>query len=114
MNTSTLNFTIVSSPKTKFSDAQILLQEWTGKKFSRNEADSVWAKIANHKWNVSEKLGRDVGFRVATIDFIENFYRPETELNLAENSTAKELKIPAFLRHAVRFYFESKANSIQL
>ena len=114
MNTSTLNFTIVSSPKTKFSDAQILLQEWTGKKFSRNEADSIWAKIANHKWTVSEKLGRDIGFRVATIDFIENFYQPETGVKQAENSTGKEMKIPAFLRNAVRFYFESKGNSFQL
>ncbi len=112
MNTSTLNFTIVNSPKTKFSDAQILLQEFTGQKFSRNEADTIWTNVANHKWNMSEQLGRDIGFRVATLDFIENFYQPTTAVNQAEESAVTEFKIPQFIRKAVRFYFESRGSSI--
>jgi hypothetical protein len=108
MNTSALNFTIVSSPKTKFSDAQVLLREFTGKQFSRNEAESVWANIANHKWNMSEKLGRDVGLRVAAIDFIENIYQP----NQGVKTLKREIKIPSFLRKIVRFYFETKGQAI--
>jgi hypothetical protein len=114
MNISTLNFTIVNSPQTKFSDAQVLLQEFTGKQFLRNEAESVWSAILNHKWNMSEKLGRDVGFRVATLDFIDNFYQPNQSIIPTPNLSKREIKIPQLLRNAVRFYFESKGNSFNL
>ncbi len=39
------------------------------------DADIVaqsWPEIERHKWVLSEKLGRDVGARVATLDFFEN------------------------------------------
>ena len=105
MNTSTLNFTIISSAKTKFSDAQVLLQEFTGKKFSRNDA-------VTHKWNMSESLRRDVGFRVATIDFFENFYQPNKGVIQTEKLSKRTIRTPQFLRNAIRFYFESKGNLI--
>ena len=112
MNTSTLNFTIISSAKTKFSDAQVLLQEFTGKKFSRNDAESVWANVVTHKWNMSESLRRDVGFRVATIDFFENFYQPNKGVIQTEKLSKRTIRTPQFLRNAIRFYFESKGNLI--
>ena len=112
MNTSILNFSIVNSPKTKFSDAQVLLQEFTGNQFSRNEAEIIWANIINHKWNISEELGRDIGFRVAAIDFIENFHQPNQEVKKAEKSAKTEIKMPLFLRNVIRFYFESKGTFI--
>lgn len=107
MNTSILKLSIVSSPKTKYSDAQVLLEEFTGKKFSRNEAESVWTNIANHKWNMSEKLGRDVGFKVATIDFIENYYQPKS----VEKSGKS--KVIHTLKNFIRQYFEAKENITQ-
>ena len=112
MNTSILNFTIVGSPATKFSDAQVLLQEFTGKQFSRNDAEAVWTQVIKHKWNMSERLGRDVGFRVAAVDFIENFYQFSKEVKQTEKLPQREIKMPKFLRRAVRFYFESKGTSI--
>ena len=30
------------------------------------------ARILEHKWLMSERMGRDVGMRVATIDYLEN------------------------------------------
>lgn len=111
MNISTLNLTVINSPRTKYSDAQVLLQEFTGTEFARGEADSIWADVLNHKWKISEKLQRDVGFRVATIDFIENFYQPGQEIKQMKKITT-EIKIPLFLSQAIRFYFESKGNSI--
>lgn len=109
MNSSILNFTIVNSPKTKFSDAQVLLHEFTGKEFSRNDAETIWANIVNHKWNMSEKLHRDIGFKVAAIDFIENFYQPKMEIKQTKISTERKMKFSAFLQKVVRSYFESKA-----
>lgn len=113
MNTSILNFFIVSSPKTKFSDEQVLLREFTGKDFSRKEAESLWANIENHKWNISKQLRRDVGFRVAAIDFIENFYQPRKLNKKTENSAVYEIKTPIFIRKAIRFYFEMKSRTMQ-
>ncbi len=46
--------------------------ELTGAKFEPDIAADLWSKILKHKWFLSEKVGRDVGYRVASIDFIEN------------------------------------------
>ena len=35
-------------------------------------ATDLWSKILHHKWVLSEKIGRDVGIKIACIDFIEN------------------------------------------
>ena len=36
---------------------------------------SAWKKIQDHKWYLSERLGRDVGFFVAASDYFLNFYK---------------------------------------
>ena len=46
--------------------------ELSGAKFEPEIAADLWSKILKHKWLLSEKLGRDVGFRIACIDFLEN------------------------------------------
>ena len=46
--------------------------EVSGTKFEADIAANLWPKILQHKWLMSEKLGRDVGLRTACIDFMEN------------------------------------------
>jgi len=46
--------------------------EISGTKFDSDIAADLWSKILQHKWLMSEKLGRDVGVRIACIDFLEN------------------------------------------
>ena len=46
--------------------------EKSGAKLDPDIAADLWPKILKHKWLLSEKLGRDVGFRIACIDFLEN------------------------------------------
>lgn len=53
-----------------------LLRIYTDRRISEGEANDLLRKVADHKWFVSEKLNRDVGFHVAAIDYVENFYRP--------------------------------------
>lgn len=48
------------------------IYEMTGAKFEAETASDLWAKILQHKWFLSEKLGRDVGCRTACVDFLEN------------------------------------------
>ena len=46
--------------------------EISGARFEAATAADLWRKILHHKWLMSEKLGRDIGFRTACIDFLEN------------------------------------------
>ncbi len=46
--------------------------EVSGTKLDPHIAADLWPKILQHKWLLSEKLGRDVGLRTACIDFLEN------------------------------------------
>jgi SpoVK/Ycf46/Vps4 family AAA+-type ATPase len=53
--------------------------ELAGAKFEHDIAIELWTKILQHKWLLSEKLGRDVGFRIACIDFLENMEQAADE-----------------------------------
>jgi len=46
--------------------------ECTGQNIEPEIAGGLWSKILRHKWFLSEKLGRDVGTKVACLDFMEN------------------------------------------
>ena len=63
----------------KLVEAEDLFQALSGTGLSHKQLNEVLPYIQNHKWYVSERLGRDVGLRVAAVDFIENFYRPAEE-----------------------------------
>lgn len=112
MSTSILNFTLTKSPETKYSDAQIFLQEFTGNSFSRTDAEDIWSKVIDHKWTVSENLKRDVGLRVAAVDFVENFYapqhRPEMDIQNADFFTRASINT----KKIVRSFFEAMGQSI--
>ena len=57
----------------------IKIFEISGAKFDPDIAAGLWPRILQHKWLMSEKLGRDVGLRVACIDFIENMEQASEE-----------------------------------
>jgi hypothetical protein len=56
------------------------LREWAGVKLSASEVHAEWPRVLEHKWFVSERLGRDVGLRVAAVDYFENVRRPRPSL----------------------------------
>ncbi|MHB8110963.1 MAG: ATP-binding protein [Syntrophorhabdaceae bacterium] len=53
--------------------------EISGVKLEADIAHDVWPRILLHKWLMSEKLGRDVGLRIACIDFLENIDQADEE-----------------------------------
>lgn len=67
------DYTIRRVLEAKKSPEQILIQKYTGSLVSNDEAAPLWERILDHKWYISEVLGRDVGLKVATIDYVENF-----------------------------------------
>lgn len=52
-----------------YSDLLIAL---THKRFQTEEAKRLWFEVLDHKYYMSEKLGRNVGIRVAVLDFLHN------------------------------------------
>ncbi|MBK8316486.1 MAG: DUF4032 domain-containing protein [Acidobacteria bacterium] len=56
----------------KSSDERALIRAVAGIKLAPSDATRVWPRILDHKWYLSERLGRDVGPRVAIIDYLEN------------------------------------------
>jgi hypothetical protein len=54
--------------------AQQRIKRLSGRTLSASEASAVWPRILEHKWYISERLGRDTGLRVAAIDYLENIY----------------------------------------
>lgn len=112
MSTSILNFTLAKSPETKYSDAQIFLQEFTGNSFSRTDAENIWSKVIDHKWNVSENLKRDVGLRVAAVDFVENFYAPIYRTEMHTQNAGLFSRASKNAKKIVRSFFEAMGQSI--
>lgn len=46
--------------------------EYSGRKVDTHDAQNLWQNILQHKWVLSEKLGRNVGTKVSCLDFMEN------------------------------------------
>jgi diguanylate cyclase (GGDEF)-like protein len=49
-----------------------LLMALIHRRFSAEEAKTLWLEIVEHKYFMSQKMGRNVGIRVATLDFLHN------------------------------------------
>ncbi|RPI51941.1 MAG: AAA family ATPase [Deltaproteobacteria bacterium] len=69
-----------SSPK----DYVALIYEFSGQKVEPKTAEDLWPKVMQHKWVLSEKLGRDVGMKVACLDFMENIEPMHRDLHDAQ------------------------------
>jgi hypothetical protein len=53
------------------------------------EAREVWPQVLEHKWYLSELHGRDVGLRVAALDYFKNVRR------IAKRDELREMPPPA-------------------
>ncbi len=66
--------------------------DYSGRRIESELATDAWLKILEHKWYLSEKLGRDVGVKVACLDFIENNdLAPDPSMNEDRVHILKEL-----------------------
>ncbi len=89
-----------------------LLRIYTGYDLPESEAKRLFDKISDHKWFVSERLRRDVGFHVAAIDYVEHFYEPYARAE-TEGKIIKLLKnVSSRTAMAARRYFETKGQTL--
>lgn len=75
------------------SSEQIFLRKYANITLSKKDAKEIWERILDHKWYVSERLGRDVGFRVASIDYIENIKPQQTVKTNKSNIRQRFIKV---------------------
>ena len=67
------------------------LKRLAGVRLSAGEASAAWPRILEHKWYLSERLGRDVGMRVAAVDFFQNIEPPRVRVRLRHDSLPPRL-----------------------
>ncbi len=71
-----LDYVIEKAQVEGVCEEQKVLKELAGVKLRPAEARAEWPRVLEHKWLVSERLGRDVGLRVAALDYFENARLP--------------------------------------
>ena len=73
------------------------LKELAGVKLSASEARDAWPRVLEHKWYLGERLGRDVGLRVAAVDYFENIRRPRARTSLRAGSGGLPPRLPMMM-----------------
>ena len=91
------------------TDEQLFLKKYLNRDFPRREARYLWERIVDHKRLVSERLRRDVGFRVAALDYVENFYDPETVSGSRRGRAGLFGKVFRPVHSSLRSYFVWKS-----
>ena len=73
------------------------LRKLAGVKLSAEEASAVWPRLLEHKWYLGERLGRDVGLRVAAADYFENIEPPRPRAPRRRHSGAHPPRLPMMM-----------------
>jgi hypothetical protein len=73
------------------------LRKLTGVKLSTSEARALWPRVLEHKWFLGERLGRDVGLRVAAVDYLENIHPPRPRPSLRASSGGLPPRLPMMM-----------------
>jgi hypothetical protein len=91
------------------SEEQVFLKKYLNADYPKKEAKYLWERIADHKWLVSERLRRDIGFRVAAVDYVENFYAPDLVFGNKNKKSGVFGKFIRPLNSTLKSYFVSKS-----
>lgn len=102
-----LDYVVEEIKKNEPSKEQIILRKLTGENFTKKEAECIWERVVDHKWYIGERLKRDVGERVAAVDYIENFYEPNKMSK--NNQSGVFRRIMNSFANVSRAYFVSKS-----
>lgn len=104
-----LDYVVDEIRKNEPSVEQKNLKAYIGAEYSKEEANYIWARVIDHKWYVGERLKRDVGLRVAAVDYIENFY----DANIFRRKNQKGIRqFFVSLNRFLRNYFASKSKTV--
>jgi len=104
-----LDYVVDEVLKSMPTEEQVFLRKYLNEDFPKKEAKYLWERIVDHKWYVSERLKRDIGFRVAAVDYLENFYEPNAVFGSQNKQSGVFGKIFRPINSTLRSYFVSKS-----
>lgn len=67
----------------------MILMSLTHKKYKEGEARHLWVSIIKHRQSLNERLGRDVGISVASLDYLTNIKGYLEEPKIIEDQKSK-------------------------
>ena len=102
MPTPSLSYLIVEAVRRYSSGRRRAVRKLTGLKLSEREARAAWPRLLEHKWYLSERLGRDVGLRVAAIDYFDNIEPPSARAAYGADLGGLPPRLPMMLRFGER------------
>jgi len=102
-----LDYVIDKTIQPQLTGLQRTLNALAGVNLSVIEARQTLPCIQDHKWYVSEQLGRDIGWRVAAIDYFENIYQSRGEFS---RTTALKEKLSRWAKYLGGLYVTHEAS----
>jgi hypothetical protein len=84
-----LDYVIESTRGELACEEQKVLRKLAGVRLTPAEARAEWTRVLEHKWFVSERLGRDVGLRVAALDYFENVRLPRHKRTARKSQSSR-------------------------
>ena len=69
----------------------------TGIRFEENEAVNRWNDLLKHKYEISTKLGRNVGIKVSAIDYFYNITKELDDFTVVDNKNFVDTKIKTII-----------------
>lgn len=84
-------------------DQKRTLKRLAGVKLSTPDAENAWPRVLEHKWYLSERLGRDVGLRVAAVDYFENIEPPPPRVSYRSDQGALPPRLPMMMPFGERY-----------
>ncbi len=91
---SILNSILDGVTQPQLTDAQRTLNALAGLNLTAPEAREALPRIRDHKWYLSERMGRDVGWQVAAVDYFENVAAAHTPGSSRANGGALQTGRP--------------------
>lgn len=104
-----LDYVIEEVRRNEPSFEQRTLKRYVGANFPADEAKYIWERVIDHKWYVGERLQRDIGLRVAAVDYVENFYDSSIFRRKTDGRGGFFNRIARSLVNLARSYFTSKS-----
>jgi diguanylate cyclase (GGDEF)-like protein len=80
------------------------------KEYDSSDAEIIWNKIVKHKHKLYEKLGRDVGISVASLDYMTNIESKISEARVIEEDKVDEIAEVAIKDELTGLYARSVFN----
>lgn len=107
-----LDYVIEEIRKNDLSGEQRQLKKYVGADFTKEEAKYIWERVIDHKWYVGERLKRDIGLRVAAVDYVENFYDASIFRRQDDQRRGFFNRIARPLANLTHGYFTAKSKTI--